>query len=329
MKMRLVVGGGIVAIAALYLLNASWLASSRRDRPEILAHRGIHQTFGIDGLAQNGCTANRIYPPANPYLENTLPSMRATFAAGADALELDIHPTTDGEFAVFHDWMLDCRTNGHGVTRHQSMAQLKTLDIGYGYTADGGKTYPFRGKGVGMMPTLDEVLSAFPGRQFAINIKSRDPSEGERLFNYIRSRGYPTDRRLWIIAHEAAVERLTQLAPRARIWSTSSKGKACVVRYLALGWTGYVPEACKGGAIGIPLNYAWAYWGWPNRLQARMREARVDVVLVGPVHLGDGNTRGVDALEDFRAVPTSFSGVLVTNEIALVGPAVHKRWSPP
>jgi hypothetical protein len=84
--------------------------------------------------------------------------------------------------------------NGHGVTRRQSMAYLKTLDIGCGYTADGGKTYPFRGKGVGIMPTLNEVLIAFPGRQFVINMESRDPAEGERLFNYLRTRGYPHGR---------------------------------------------------------------------------------------------------------------------------------------
>jgi len=29
------------------------------------------------------------------------------------------------------------------------------LDIGYGDTADGGKSWPFRGKGVGMMPSLE------------------------------------------------------------------------------------------------------------------------------------------------------------------------------
>ena len=90
--------------------------------------------------------------------------MRAGFAAGADIVELDVHPTTDGEFAVFHDWTLDCRTDGQGVTREHSMAYLKKLDIGHGYTADGGKTFPFRGKGIGLMPTLAEVLEAFPQR---------------------------------------------------------------------------------------------------------------------------------------------------------------------
>ncbi|MGO7874202.1 glycerophosphodiester phosphodiesterase, partial [Rhizobium leguminosarum] len=67
------------------------------------------------------------------------------------------------------------------VTREHSMADMRKLDIGYGYTADGGKTFPFRGRGIGMMPTLAEVLSSFPDRRFLINVKSRDPSEGEKL----------------------------------------------------------------------------------------------------------------------------------------------------
>ncbi len=72
--------------------------------------------------------------------------MHAAFDAGADIVEFDVHPTTDGHFAVFHDWTLDCRTDGKGVTREHTLAELKKLDAGYGYTADGGKTYPLRGK---------------------------------------------------------------------------------------------------------------------------------------------------------------------------------------
>jgi glycerophosphoryl diester phosphodiesterase len=84
-------------------------------------------------------------PPTHGYLENTNPSMDASFRAGADIVEFDIHPTTDGKLAVFHDWTVDCRTDGKGVTREHSLAELKRLDIGHGHTADGGKTFPFRG----------------------------------------------------------------------------------------------------------------------------------------------------------------------------------------
>ena len=43
------------------------------------------------------------------------------------------------------------------------------------------ESFPFRGKGIGLMPTLDEVLAAFPDQRFLINIKSDDPDEGRRL----------------------------------------------------------------------------------------------------------------------------------------------------
>ena len=39
---------------------------------------------------------------------------------------------------------------------------LKSLDAGYGYSADGGRTFPFRGKGVGAIPTLAEAVRALP-----------------------------------------------------------------------------------------------------------------------------------------------------------------------
>jgi glycerophosphoryl diester phosphodiesterase len=49
-------------------------------------------------------------PPRHGYLENTIASMEAVFSLGADALELDAHPTTGGQFAIFHDCTVDCRT---------------------------------------------------------------------------------------------------------------------------------------------------------------------------------------------------------------------------
>lgn len=92
-----------------------------------------------------------------------------------------MHPTTDGHFAVFHDWTLDCRTNGTGRTRDHDLATLKALDIGHGYSADGGRSFPLRGQGIGQIPSLAEVFEAFPEGRFLINFKSRDAGEGDRL----------------------------------------------------------------------------------------------------------------------------------------------------
>ena len=133
--------------AFVFFNNSSWLHGAPGGTPVLLAHRGLAQGFDRTGLTGDTCTASRMLPPEHPYLENTIASMRAAFDLGAGAVELDIQPTTDGRFAVFHDWTVDCRTEGHGVTREHSLAELQALDIGHGYTADGGETFPFRGQG--------------------------------------------------------------------------------------------------------------------------------------------------------------------------------------
>jgi glycerophosphoryl diester phosphodiesterase len=309
-------------VSGVYVTNASWLAPEPHGVPAVLAHRGVHQTFRREGLTRDSCTASRIYPPTNPYLENTIPSMQASFAAGATAIEVDVHPTTDGEFAVFHDWTLECRTNGRGVTREQPMSVLKTLDVGYGYTADGGKTFPFRGKGVGMMKTLHEVLSTFPGRSIVINVKSADPTESERLVAYLKAHGHATDQRLWVWADRGAHDRLRQLAPQARI-DSRKRAKACAIKYLALGWTSYVPDACRNASIMVPTSLRWAYWGWPNRFLSRMQKAGAHVALVGPL---GGDEPGISEIEQLDAVPPGFSGTIITDHIELIGPEVRRRW---
>ena len=120
--LKLVLGLALALAAFVYLNNTNLLSAPDTGRPVLLAHRGLHQTFPADGLKGDTCTPTRILPPEHGYLENTLASMQAAFAAGADIVELDVHPTTDGHFAVFHDWTLDCRTDGKGVTREHTLA---------------------------------------------------------------------------------------------------------------------------------------------------------------------------------------------------------------
>ena len=189
----------------------------RDGDPLLLAHRGLGQTFSMEGITGETCTAERIHTPEHPYLENTIPSMKAAFLNGADIVELDIKPTKDGQFAVFHDWTLECRTNAEGTTNEYTMAELKRLDIGYGYTADNGKTFPFRGKGIGLMPSLDEVLTHFPDQSLLIHIKSDDPEEGKQLAQVLaRSARKPfkTIDGIWRRSADCFVERRTSRASR-------------------------------------------------------------------------------------------------------------------
>ena len=87
------------------------------DGPRFLAHRGVHQIAAGPGRDAKACGANPVGPITHDFIANTLRSMRAAFDHGAEVVELDVHLTRDGVFAVFHDWRLECQTDGVGVTR--------------------------------------------------------------------------------------------------------------------------------------------------------------------------------------------------------------------
>lgn len=311
----------IIAAAAIWLNNTS-LWTSPQTKTTLLAHRGLGQTFSPAGLTATTCTATRIFSPEHSFIENTLPSMRAAFAAGADVVELDVHPTTDGQIAVFHDWTLDCRTDGRGVTRDHTLAELKQLDVGYGYTADGGKTYPLRGTGVALMPSLDEVLTAFPDKRFLIHIKSNDPDEGRRLAARLKSLPNAQLSRLMIYGGQLPVAEARRMLDIQTMSGPTEK--RCLIRYLLLGWSGYVPSDCERSLLLVPANYAHWLWGWPNRFLTRMRGHDSDVFVVGAYDGGDFSS-GIDRPDDLALLPAAFAGGIWTNRIDRIAPLVLKR----
>lgn len=325
---RLILVAVVVLGAAIYIYNASWRVGPPENAElALIAHRGVHQTYNRDDLDNDTCTAERIDTPRHGLLENTLPSMRAAFAAGADIVELDVHPTTDGHFAVMHDWTLDCRTEGTGETRAHTMADLRTLDIGYGYTADDGQTYPFRGTGIGSMPELEEILVAMPDRNFLVNFKSREAREGDMLAALLTK--HPEWRgAIWgAYGGDEPTYRAADLIEGLHVWSRRGLVD-CLGQYLALGWTGFVPDACRNTQVMIPINIAPWLWGWPNLLQARLHEAGSRIILLGPYGAGDPGTAGIDDLDTLALVPPGFGGLIWTNRIEVIGPAA-KGVNPP
>jgi glycerophosphoryl diester phosphodiesterase len=260
-------------------------------------------------------------PPRHEFLENTLPSIGAAFALGADVVEFDVHPTTDGKFVIFHDWTLDCRTDGHGVTREHTLVELKALDIGYGYTADNGRTFPFRGKGRGMMPSLDEVFAAFPDRDFLINVKSNDPREGELLARHLSRLTSEQRAHLMVYGGDRPLAAFRRSAPDIRAMSRASL-KACLLRYELYGWTGFVPAPCRHTLIYVPINVTPWLWGWPKLFLNRMEAAGSRVFVLGPYH--GGWSSGLDRREDLARLPTGYSGGILTDEIAFVARAMGR-----
>ncbi len=322
-KLHIALGVAAIIAGGLYLLNASWLARPN-GHLTILAHRGLHQTYSRVGLTRDACTASRIDPPIHGYLENTIPSIASAFRLGADITELDIHPTTDGDFAVFHDWTVDCRTQSKGRTRDHSMAELKALDIGWGYTADGGRTFPFRGKGKGLMPSMGEVLAAFPNRRFLVNIKSNDPHEGELIDAWLKRHPEVDPKRLAFYGGDRPVLRLHALRPDAKIMSKAG-AKDCLKGYVALGWSGYVPKACRNTIVFAPVSFHWLLWGWPNRFLQRMQGAGSDVYAGRSADLKTQSFLGFDEPADLKVLPGGWRGGVDTDRIDRVGPILKSR----
>lgn len=75
-------------------------------------------------------------------------SFRSAIAAGCDLIECDVHLSSDGRLVVIHDHTLDRTTNGTGLVRDHTAAELRKLDAG-----DGEK-----------IPLLQEVIELALGK---------------------------------------------------------------------------------------------------------------------------------------------------------------------
>ena len=104
---------------------------------------------------------------------------------GVDVLEMDVHITKDSVLVLMHDETVDRTTNGTGEIESMTLAEIKQLDAGYGWTSDEGNTYPFRGQGV-TVPTMEEVFQAFPDKLMTIEIKKTNTSMTKPFCELIR-----------------------------------------------------------------------------------------------------------------------------------------------
>lgn len=91
---------------------------------------------------------------------------------GVDVIETDVHLSKDGVLVIWHDETLDRNTDGTGMIEDHTLEELKSYDAGYTFTTDGGKSYPFRGKGVELC-TLEEALKACPAQRFNVDLKTK------------------------------------------------------------------------------------------------------------------------------------------------------------
>ena len=119
------------------------------------------------------------------YPENTLDAFLSAARMGIDVIETDVHLSKDGVLVIWHDPSLDRNTDGSGSIESHTYQELLRYDAGYTFTKDGGKTFPFRGKGVKLC-TVSEALKACPDERFNVDLKSKNTAIVDEFIRVVR-----------------------------------------------------------------------------------------------------------------------------------------------
>lgn len=113
--------------------------------------------------------------------ENTLEAFELAIRQGADGIELDVHTSADGELIVMHDENVDRVTDGTGLIKDMTLAQLKELKV----------STPAEPSGIYHIPTLAEVLELMRTTDMMINIELKNsicfyPGMEEKILKLVK-----------------------------------------------------------------------------------------------------------------------------------------------
>ena len=180
--------------------------------------------------------------------ENTMPSFRQAVEDGVDALELDVHATRDGVVVVIHDDTLERTTDGVGAIRELEFAELSRRDAGACFGAEHG--YPFRGRGV-RVPSLEELLDAFPELPLNVEIKQAEPAIEDAVVSLLE-RKRAVDRVMLAAEDDAILQRIRERAPGMATSASYEEAHEFFRRCFANDFAGYRPRA---RALQIPARF--------------------------------------------------------------------------
>jgi glycerophosphoryl diester phosphodiesterase len=162
--------------------------------------RSRYETAHDEGRPLIG--GHRGNPAQHP--ENTMRSFRSAIDAGCDLIECDVHLSSDGRLVVIHDHSLDRTTNGQGLVRDHTAADLRKLDAGEGEK----------------IPLLHEVIELALGKVgLVIEIKQLPITyEGleDKLVNMLRQLGAVQECAV-ISFHHPAIKKLRAMEPRLQL----------------------------------------------------------------------------------------------------------------
>lgn len=177
--------------------------------------------------------------------ENTLVGFDYAVGLGVDAIEFDIRITRDGVVVIIHDPTLDRTTDAPGQVAEQSAHDLATVDAGARFSPDGGRTFPFAGKGIGI-PTLEALIERYPSTALLIEIKVAEAApEALRLF-----RRFGCEERVVVDSMDAAA-----LVPFQGTRVAVGAARRDVIALMWRSSFGLVPRSLRFSALCIPERY--------------------------------------------------------------------------
>jgi glycerophosphoryl diester phosphodiesterase len=173
--------------------------------------------------------------------ENTLAAFDLAVRLGADALEIDVRRTRDGEVVIFHDEETTRLTGRPGTIEARTLDEVGALDAGASFTTDGGATFPFRGDGLAV-PTLAGLLARHPALRLNIDAKTDDESLALALARVLTTAG--AEPRACVGSfHDVQAERLGTLLPGCARY-LPERAATCHVLAAKAGASG---DGCPGG----------------------------------------------------------------------------------
>jgi glycerophosphoryl diester phosphodiesterase len=171
-------------------------------------------------------------------------------AQGVRYLETDCHATADGEIVIFHDADVERTTNESGPLRERTWGEARKLDAGYRFSPDGGRTFPFRGRGV-RVPRLADLLEAFPEHRINLEIKQEEPAIVDEVIALLRG-ARALDRVLLASERDGVMDRIHERAAGTALGSSLGD---VVAFFRALSEDRLDALEPRGHALQIPTEF--------------------------------------------------------------------------
>ena len=131
-------------------------------------------------------------------------SFRSAIAAGCDLIECDVHLSSDSRLVVIHDHTLERTTNGKGLVRDSTSAELRRLDAGQGEH----------------IPLLQEVIELALGKVgLVIEIKQvpiQYPGLEDKLLAMLRQLGAVQECAV-VSFHHPSIRQLREMEPKLQL----------------------------------------------------------------------------------------------------------------